>query len=330
MTDEKSYTELYRETIPSVVSVYVTDHRGDQPTTGAGSGFVVDDDHVVTNQHVVGGATEVDLRFSEGDWRTGRVVGVDAYTDLAVVRVADRPAYARPLVVADENPLPGQRVVALGNPMGLDGSMTTGIVSATSRSLPTGNGFSIPDAVQTDAAINPGNSGGPLVTLDGEVVGVNRARQGDNIGFALSPAIVHRVLPDLVADGECRHAYLRVRTLDVSPAVADANGLDEARGVLVVEARVDPDGALRGCDSTRVVRGRKLPVGGDVVVGLDGHEVRSTEELTRYLITETRPGETVRVDLVRGGERRTETLTLGERPQPRDGSRRGVSRVPVD
>ncbi|MFB6135796.1 MAG: S1C family serine protease [Halobacteriaceae archaeon] len=340
MQTEHTHVELYRDTIPSVVSVYVptTDADGESGGGGgAGSGFVYErdgaDGHVVTNHHVVRDATAVEIRFSDGEWRTGRVVATDPYTDLAVVRVEDLPGSATPLPLADDPPEPGQPVVALGNPMGLDGTVTTGIVSGVGRSMTTGAGFTIPDTVQTDAPINPGNSGGPLVTLDGEVVGVNRARGGDNIGFAVSAAIVARTVPDLLADGRAHHPYLKVRTVDVSPAVAEANDLDEPAGVLVAEVRGGPaSGALRGCHGTRRVRGREVPVGGDVVVGLNGREVRSHEELTTHLLTETRPGEPVTVDLLRDGEPTTETVTPGERPAPggdRGDDRDGGRRIPL-
>ena len=331
MTDNKTYEQLYRETIPSVVSIYVTPNEGNGPARmGAGSGFVYDNDgsdgHVVTNQHVAGGADEVELRFSDGDWRTGRVVGRDSGTDLAVVAVNDLPTYARPLSVAAQPPQPGQDVAALGNPMGLDGTITTGIVSGTNRSLPTGNGFTIPDTVQTDAAINPGNSGGPLVTLDGEVVGVNRARQGDGIGFAISGAIVSRVVPTLIENGHYRHPFLKISTVDVSPLVAEANGLSEPRGILVVDVRLGPaSGALIGCEAVRTLRGREVPVGGDVIVGLDGEAVRSHEELMRHLLIETQPGEQIEVELVRDGRRLTERVVLGERPRISGNGRVGIT-----
>ena len=344
------YERLYRETIPSVVSLYVG--RGG-PGVGAGSGFVYDGEHVVTNQHVVGDTDEVELRFSDGRWRRGEVVGTDAYTDLAVVRVPDLPASATPLPVAESNPEPGRPVAAIGNPLGLDGSVTAGIVSGSNRSMTTASGFAIPDVVQTDAPINPGNSGGPLVALardsDREdptyvVVGVNRAKQGDNIGFAVSPEIVTRVVPSLLAEGRYRHSYLRTRTLDVTPTVAEANGLDAPRGVLVIDVGAGPEegDSLRGCDGTRTVRGREVPVGGDVreshsdlranqnalrsgdvIVGIEGRELRSHEELMRYLITETRPGEPVDVDVVRDGAAETISIVLGERPRPETRSRNG-------
>jgi S1-C subfamily serine protease len=325
MTADLDYERLYRDVIPSVVSVYVG-RRG--PGSGAGSGFVYDETHVLTNQHVVAGGGGAELRFADGSWRTGEVIGADAYTDLAVVRVGHLPADATPLTVATDNPVPGRPVAALGNPIGLDGSVTAGIVSGSNRSMGTSNGFAIPDVVQTDAAINPGNSGGPLVAAradgDGyEVVGVNRAKAGDNIGFAVSPAIVTRVVPELIGTGRYRHSYLRTRTLDVTPTIARANGLDDPRGVLVVEVKAGPTrGTLRGCDRTVRVNGREVPAGGDVVVGINGHELRSHEQLMRYLITETRPGEPVELDVIRDGVERTLSVTLGERPSP-DG------RIPV-
>lgn len=338
------YEALYRDVLPSVVSIYVPTPRR-PPHGGAGSGFVVDDDgHVLTNQHVVGSAGTVEARFSRGDWRAAEVVGTDAYTDLAVVRVEDRPTYARPLYVATENPEPGRPVAALGNPLGLDGSITAGIVSGSNRSMATERGFAIPDVVQTDAAINPGNSGGPLVALaDGtveadtdrhggapgdvggapddasvpgyEVVGVNRAKQGDNIGFAVSPEIVGRVVPSLVELGEYRHSYLRIRTVDVTPTVATANDLAEPRGVLVVDVHPSVR-ELYGCGEERRVRGRSVPAGGDVIVGIDGAELHSHEALMRHLIAETSPGESVTIDLLRDGRPKTVEVRLAERPTP--------------
>ncbi|WP_276261287.1 S1C family serine protease [Haloglomus litoreum] len=331
------YERLYRDTIPSVVSIYLpVAERG-----GAGSGFVYDrgadgDGHVVTNEHVVGDGTgdgvgtALDLRFHDGTWRTGEVVGTDPYTDLAVVAVPDLPTDSAPLALAEAAPAPGTPVAALGNPMGLDGSITAGIVSGAGRSMATGGGYAIPDTVQTDAPINPGNSGGPLVTADGTVVGVNRARAGDNIGFAVSAGVVRRVAPALVADGAYRHPYLRIRTVDVSPAVAEANDLDEPRGVLVADVSLGPaSGALVGCHGVVGIDGRQVPVGGDVIVAVDGESVDSHEELMRHLLLETAPGEAVALDLYRNGERVAEQVTLAERPRPARGGDPSQRSIPV-
>jgi len=313
--DGYAYANLYQEVIDSVVSIRV----GGSPAQAAqGSGFVYDfNGHIITNQHVVTDADEVEVRFSEGDWRRGEVIGTDVYTDLAVVEVNDVPEYAEPLPLADSHPRQGTPVAALGNPLGLEGSITQGIVSGVNRSMRTESDFSIPDTVQTDAGIDPGNSGGPLVTLDGEVVGVNRARQGNTIGFAVSAALVERVVPDLVHTGSTEHAYMGVSTIDVSPRVADANSLDEARGVLVVETpRGGPSDGVFVESRETTYEGAPMQVGGDVIVGVDGTSINSHEELSRYLMLRTEPGQTVDATVIRDGERETVQVTLGTRPEP--------------
>lgn len=335
------FERLYRDVGPSVVSIYVglAGH-------GAGSGFVYERDPggaglLVTNHHVIAAGENatntgtVDVRFSDGTWREGRVVGTDAYTDLALVSVPDLPRTATPLTVARDPPAPGRPVAALGNPMGLDGTMSVGVVSGVNRSMPTTSGFTVPEVVQTDAPINPGNSGGPLVALVAdadpadpayEVVGVNRARQGDNIGFAISPLVVDRVVPSLRSTGRHRHPYLGVRTLDVSPTVAAALETDPG-GVLVIEA--SPETGLRSATTHRRVRGIEIPVGGDVIVAVDGRPVRAHEELMRYLLLERDPGETVAVTVRRDGETVDVALTLDERPPIDDGSGDGGGRIPI-
>ena len=308
------YTRLYDETIGSVVMLRVD--SAEQGVVG-GSGFVYDRrGHVVTNEHVVGSADTVEVRFRDGEWRTADVVGTDAYSDLAVVRVPDPPDYATPLPVAETNPQPGERVVALGSPFGLAGSVTAGIVSGVNRSMPTENGFSIPDTVQTDAAINPGNSGGPLVSTDGTVVGVNRARGGENVGFAISAAIVERVVPSLIERGRYDHTFVGIFTLDVTPTIADAYGLDQARGLLVAQvADGSPaDGVLQAANSSETVDGQSVPTGGDVIVAVDDRPIDSHQDLSRYLALQTSPGQTVAFTVVRNGTRQTVDLTLGRRP----------------
>ncbi len=313
--DGYAYTNLYEEVIGSVVSVHLGAGAAE---ASQGSGFVYDfDGHVVTNHHVVGDADEVEVRFSEGDWRRGEVVGTDVYTDLAVLRIDDVPDYAQPMPVADDSPNQGAPVAALGNPLGLEGSVTQGIVSGLNRSMQTEGDFTIPDTVQTDAGIDRGNSGGPLVTLDGEVVGVNRARQGTSIGFAVSSPLVERVVPELIHHGGIDHAYMGVSTIDVSPRIADANGLDEPRGVLVAETPEDgpSDGVF--VESEEEERdGLPVFVGGDVIVSVDGTTVNSHEELSRYLMLHTEPDQTIDVTVIRDGETVTEQVTLGERPDP--------------
>ncbi|SEO82838.1 serine protease, S1-C subfamily, contains C-terminal PDZ domain [Halogranum amylolyticum] len=310
---DEPYTRAYRSVVASVVlvRVYGTDGRA-----GQGSGFVYDDRHLVTNEHVVRGSSEVRVRFREGEWAVADVVGTDVYSDLAVLRVPNRPDYATPLSLVESEPPVGTRVVAVGAPFDLGGSVSAGIVSGQDRALPSAAGFTIPDAVQTDAAVNPGNSGGPLVTLDGEVAGIINSGGGDNIGFAISAALARRVVPALVEDGRYDHPFVGVQLQEVSPLVAEANDLGRARGVVVV--RVIPDGpaagVLRGSDGRTVVEGTEVPVGGDVVVGVDGTTIRTQADLGTYLALETSPGDTVMLTVLRSGKRRQVEVTLGSRP----------------
>ncbi|WP_132058531.1 trypsin-like peptidase domain-containing protein [Halorussus amylolyticus] len=304
---ESVYTRLYRDTIGSVVLV--------RTGQGQGTGFVYDDDHVVTNAHVVGDATETEIRFSEGQWSSGEVVGSDPHSDLATVEVEEVPSSATPVSFAERDPVVGQEVVAIGNPYDLDGSATTGIVSGIDRSIPSPTGYRIPDAIQTDAAVNPGNSGGPLVSLDGEVVAVINSGGGDNIGFGISAALTERVVPRLIENGEFDHAYLGVTFTNVTPSVADANDLDEPRGLLIVNV-VDggpADGTLQGSDP-EVVDGRRVPVGGDVLLEIEGSELLTAEDLGSYLALETRANQTVELTIRRDGDEETVPFELGERP----------------
>lgn len=322
MTDPIDFERLYRDALPSVVSIYTP--TGTKSPRGAGSGFVYRDDHILTNHHVTTAAPQgedIEIRFADGTWRLGTLIGSDPYTDLAVLHIPDRPPSADPLPMAPTNPTPGRPVAALGNPLGLDGSITTGIVSGINRSMPTGQGFAIPDVVQTDAPINPGNSGGPLVGLAPdhepglEVVGVNRAKTGDNIGFAVSPAIVNRVGPVLITDGDYPHPYLRIRTLDITPVIAEANGLDDPNGILVVDTHPSHRHLLQGCHRTHNRNRRVIPTGGDVILGIDDQPLDSHEDLMRYLITQREPGDIVRLDILRDGHNRTVEVPLVERPR---------------
>lgn len=305
------YTALYEETIDSVVKLRVT-----TPTTSSqGSGFIYDDSHVVTNEHVVQDADTVLVQFSNGEWREGRVIGTDVYTDLAVVRVEGMPASAERLPVATDTPKPGERVAALGSPFGLEGTITQGIVSGVNRSMRVEGGFSIPDTVQTDAPINPGNSGGPLVSTEGTVVGVNRAKEGDNIGFAISAAVVNRVVPALIQDGSFEHSYIGIQTLPVTPQIAEANDLDEARGLAVVQTVNDTPAAdtFRTGELATTDTGHSVS-GADIIVAVDDRPIQSNQDLSRYLLLHTDPGETVEFTVIRDGERQTVTLELIERP----------------
>lgn len=313
---EEPFVEAYEETVGSVVQVQVFADIGD----GEGSGFVYDDDVLVTNNHVVEGANAVEVGFDGGEWREASVEGTDVYSDLAVLEVEDRPDGIEALSLAESDPPAGTQVLALGNPLGFEASASAGIVSALERSLPGPDGFSIPAAIQTDAGLNPGNSGGPLVTLDGEVVGINTFAPSEGLGFAVSAPLARRVVPDLVETGSYTHSYVGVQLLTVTPAVAEANEIDveDARGILVADVLGDEpaDGILEGSPESERVRGEEIPVGGDVIQAVDGVATPTMDAFSAYMALETSPGDVVEMELYRDGEERTVEVELGERPQP--------------
>ncbi|WP_311173738.1 S1C family serine protease [Halobellus ordinarius] len=307
-TATSPYTRVYRQTVDSVVLVRADGSQG--------TGFVPRRPYVVTNAHVVDDASTVEIRYSEGRWSTGEVVGTDPHSDLAVIDVDDPVPEAGPLSFAERPPTVGQEVVAIGNPFDLGGTVTAGIVSGVDRSIPAPTGSRIPDAIQTDAAVNPGNSGGPLVSLEGEVVAVINSGGGENIAFGISAALARRVVPRLIEDGEYDHSFVGVRIRPVTPAIAEAIEMSEARGLLVTQILDDgpAEGILRGGTEDRLVDGTSVRVGGDVLREIDGEPLRTTEDLGSYLALNTRPGEEVTFSVRRDGSTVTLDLELGTRP----------------
>ena len=314
--DAGRYADVYEETIDDVVLVNIGSPGDGGGPQGLGSGFVIENDYVVTNNHVVGDASEVELQFRDEQWRTASVVGTDVHSDIAVLELEDVPEMVDGLAFADDEPTIGQEVLALGNPLGFDASITQGIVSGVDRSLPSPTGFSIPAAIQTDAPVNPGNSGGPLVSLEGDVLGIVFAGAGQTIGFAISAQLAERVVPELIEDGEYDHPYMGVGVLPVGPAVAEANDLEEPQGVLITNVAPNgpADGVLAPADRTATVDGAVVRTGGDVIVAIDDEEIPNQERLSAYLALETSPGDVIDLEVVRDGERQTVELELGERP----------------
>lgn len=302
---------------------------------GQGSGFVYDTlGHIVTNFHVIEGANTVEVRFTSGYMAYGTVIGTDLDSDLAIVKVDVPAKELHPLPLGDSSVLKvGQTVVAIGNPFGLNSTMTVGIISALGRTLdsihesPDGNVFTAGDIIQTDAAINPGNSGGPLFNIQGEVIGVNRAintfnvNQDGNpvnsgIGFAISSNMIKRVAPGLIEFGEYNYPYLGVSSFDsLSLDVINALGLKSYTGAYVTEVipggPADQAGLQKGTVKTNIPG---LLGGGDLIIGIDGREVRTFDEMLSYLITNKGPGDTVVLTVLRGEEKVDLTITLGKRP----------------
>ena len=326
LLEDGSLSSLYELVLPGVVSVG-TD-------IGQGSGFIFDSaGHVVTNHHVVDGSSTVEVAFSSGFKAYGTVIGSDADADIAVIQV-DAPAeQIHPLAIGDSNSLQvGQSVVAIGNPFGLNGTMTLGIISGLGRTQPAhespgGGFFSTADVIQTDAAINPGNSGGPLFNLNGEVVGVNQSIRTTNVdattgnavnsgvGFSVSINLVKRVVPGLIRDGKYEYPYLGLSSSELGLAQIEALGLTTYTGAYVTS--VVPGGpaeqaGIRGGETTTSITG--LNAGGDLITAMDGQPIASFDELLSFLVTSKSPGDTVVLTVLRDGQPVDITVTLGTRP----------------
>jgi S1-C subfamily serine protease len=336
--DSLTLTDLFEGTQQSVVQVSGISSE-DNPFLGAslGSGFIYDNSgHVITNFHVIAGSNpdDISITFIDGTVYRARVVGTDQYSDLAVLHVEDDvPAdNIIPLPLGNSSALRvGQEVVAIGNPFGLSGSMTEGIVSGLNRLIPvyqdpfsdvTAPAFSIPDVIQTDAAINPGNSGGPLLNMQGEVVGINSAIFSTTggfagVGFAVPSNAIAKIAPILIERGTFQHPWLGVSGIDMTPEIAEAIGLGEPRGFLVIEAA--PGGpadaaGVRGGNTPMQLAGREIVLGGDVILAIDDRGVRKIDDVLGYLQQATEVGETVTLTVWREGQTIQIDVTLGARP----------------
>jgi serine protease Do len=298
---------------------------------GLGSGFVWDEQgHIVTNNHVVEGADKIEITFSDGTIVPAKLVGRDPDSDLAVIKVDVDADMLHPVQFADSTQIKvGELAIAIGNPFGLEGTMTTGIVSALGRTMPVesstqgGPTYSIPDVIQTDASINPGNSGGLLVNDQGLVMGVTFAiesptRSNAGIGFVIPSSIVVRVVPSLIKDGKYQHTYLGITGGTLTPTIAEAMKLDpNQRGVLVSEVNsgtpADKAGLLGSTDEI-TVDGVQLPVGGDVIIAIDGKPVTKMADIISYLTSNTSVGQAVTLSILRDGQLMDVKVTMAARP----------------
>ena len=329
--------QRYDEASPAVVNItsriYVTYRfMGTVPEEGTGSGFVYDrEGHIVTNYHVVENAEELLVTLSTGQVYEAVVVGSDPTNDLAVLHIDAGEDLPAPLVLGDSAALRvGQFVIAIGNPFGLEQTLTTGVVSALGRVIesPEDDRF-IGEAIQTDAAINPGNSGGPLLDLQGRVIGVNSqiispSGASSGIGFAVSADTVRRVVPQLIAQGYYAHPWLGLDTIALSPSLSqvlrDAGaGVPVDQGLLVLETEPGSPAAKAGIQGAsrwaRIGRRSQLPVGGDVITAIDGRPTADLQTLMIYVEMETAIGDTVELTIVREGEELLVPVTLLEQPQ---------------
>ena len=319
---EYSLIDIFEKSEESIVQVSVL--RGESDG-GMGSGFVYSDEgYVITNQHVVQDAEKVMITFLDGEAYIGNVVGSDRDLDIAVVKVQPTNTYLQPIKIGDSSKLKvGEKIAAIGNPFGLSGSMTSGIVSQMGRLLPQESGYSIPDVIQTDAAINPGNSGGPLLNMKGEVVGINTAIQSatgefSGIGFAVPSNTVKKVVPVLIEKGEFSHPWMGISGTDVDPELAEVRDLKSSKGFLVVsvieESPAEAAGLL-GVTETKEIDGREFALDGDIILSIDGETVRKISDILVHLQREKSVGDEMILTVNRNGEMLELTMVLEERPQ---------------
>ena len=317
--------ELFEKSEEGVVKINVQRNNMPRDTGGMGSGFVYDNlGHIITNAHVVEGAIKATVTFLDGTQYDAEIVGKDKFTDIAVIKVNEKPRLLHPLQIGDSSQLRvGEQVAAIGNPFGLSGSMTSGIVSQIGRLLPTqDSGFSIPDVIQTDAAINPGNSGGPLLNMKGEVIGINTAIQSisgefSGIGFAVPSNTALKIVPSLIEDGEYRHPWIGISGRDIDPDLARVLDLKDAKGFLVITV-VDGSPAdkagLKGMSGTQIIDGKEYPADGDIIISVDDKEVRKISDILVHLQREKSVGDEMSLGILRDGEFMHISLELVERP----------------
>jgi len=345
---ETTLESIYSTVAPQVVLIQVmtpsssglqnfpgfTNPNQQQLTPALGSGFIWDTKgDIVTNDHVVNGATSIEVTFSDSTTVPATVVGEDPFSDLAVIKVNNVSAdLLKPVTMVDSNSIKvGQLAIAIGNPYGFTESMTVGAISGLGRDIPNSNGgqtsngasYSIPDVIQTDAAINPGNSGGVLVNDQGQVMGVTyslESASGSNsgIGFAIPSEIVNKVVPSLISTGKYVHPYLGISGTDMTPDIAKAMNLPtDTRGALieqVVPSGPSANAGLQGSNTVVTINGVQGTVGGDIVTAINGQSINSMSDLIAYLEINTQVGQNISLTILRNGQTQTVQLTLGTRP----------------
>ncbi len=312
---EEAYIKLFDRVNSSVVHIGVDD--------GQGSGFVFSKDgYIVTNNHVVALANSIVVTFADGEQLDAEVVGTDPDSDLAVLKVSAQPGFLNAVELADSGELRvGQLVVAIGSPFGLANTLTTGVISGLDRQFPGadapgGGRYNIPDIIQTDAAINPGNSGGPLLDMRGYVIGVNTAiespvRGSSGVGFAVPSNVVAVVVPQLINNGSVSHPWLGISGTELNASFAETIGLDRSqRGIIVGSVVAGGPAENAGLHAADQATG----LGGDVIIGIDGQEVKEFDDLLGYIVERTAVNQTVDLQILRDGKEMTLSLTLGARP----------------
>jgi putative serine protease PepD len=318
--DAQGVAFISSQIVQNAQSVFGLPQR--QQSTATGSGFLIDNDgHILTNAHVVEGAKRVDVQLGDGATQQAQIVGTDPSTDIAVLKV-DNTEGVNPLPLGDSTKVQvGDPVVAIGNPFGLDRTVTTGIVSALQRQIQAPNGFSISDVIQTDAAINPGNSGGPLLDGAGQVIGITsqiESQSGGNegVGFAVPIKTAADVVSQLENGGEVHQPYLGISGGDITPAIAQALNLPVQQGVLVEQSLSGgpaDDAGIKGATGQATIGGQTVPIGGDIITKIDGKQIAGMNDLISA-VNEHNPGNEITLTVYSDGHQKDVTVKLGDRP----------------
>ncbi len=324
--DDQVVINLYSRLNPSVVNITIYQAlNGELLPAGQASGFIYDSQgDIITNQHVVEGAETIEITFADGLIREATLVAQDLYSDLAVVKV-ELPAGVNPIPMGTMDQLAvGESVIAIGNAFGLEGTLTRGVISALGRTIPTNTIYSIPEAIQTDAAINPGNSGGPLLNLNGEVIGVNAqietsgtSNSNLGVGFAIPVSIVQRVVPALIEAGHYDWSWLGVSGYTVDPSLVKAMNLPLEQGAYVSSVTTGgpaESAGVIGTTDTITQDSRTVEIGGDVITAIDGQPIKTFDDLLVYLSLQTSPGQVITLSILRNGQNQDISVTLGTRP----------------
>ena len=320
-----SLVELFEKSEEGVVRIDVVKINSFREGNSVGSGFVFDlFGNIITNAHVIDNADNITVTFLDGSQYNASIVGMDKFTDIAVINVEEKPDYLHPLEIGDSSALKvGEPVAAIGNPFGLSGSMTSGIVSQIGRLLPSHDtGFSIPNVIQTDAAINPGNSGGPLLNMNGEVMGINTAIQSGTgqsagIGFAVPSNTISKVVPVLITEGKYSHPWIGISGQDINPDLAKIRNLNHSKGFLIVTVIPDSPAemaGLKGVSEIEKIDNKEYPKDGDIIISVDGKEVRKISDILIHLQEEKSVGDEMILGIIRNGEQMDIILTLIVRP----------------
>jgi S1-C subfamily serine protease len=334
-TKDLTLPELFKMVEKSVVQIKGTSDTSSrlQANSRLGSGFVYDTNrHIITNYHVAGGGKDLEVTFMDGNIYRAKLIGSDPFTDLAILYVQDVPKdKLAPLPLGDSAKLSvGEQIAAIGNPFGLSGSMTAGIISGLGRIIPSnpssGSQYSIPNIIQIDAPINPGNSGGPLLNMKGEVIGVNSAifsttGEFSGIGLAIPSNALNKVVPSLITKRSFNHPWLGLSGTNITPEIANVIGLKEPRGFLVVDVisgSPAEKAGIHGGKQLTSINGSQIPLGGDVIEEIDNKTIRKIDDILIYLETEKSIGDNVNISVFREGQIQKINLILVARPSSQE------------